>query len=93
MQQAAEQLGYSAGSLKRVCRKLGLARWPYRVRKSLRSVIAKTEEFMVRCQMLQYPAKPAALKLVNACLIQVTGAVAGLILANKRIRWQSGSRR
>ena len=48
LQQAAELLGLSAGSLKRVCRKLGLARWPFRVRKSLRAVIAKTEEFMVR---------------------------------------------
>lgn len=31
--------------LKRICRQMGLARWPFRTRQSLRGVIAKTREY------------------------------------------------
>ncbi len=33
--------------LKRVCRDIGLVRWPYRKRQSLNNVISKTQTFLV----------------------------------------------
>lgn len=44
--QAAETLKVSAGSLKRTCRRLGLVRWPYRQRNSLRHLMASAAEYM-----------------------------------------------
>ena len=45
VQEAAQQLKIGLSVLKRICRQMGLARWPYRTRQSLRGVIAKTQEY------------------------------------------------
>ena len=47
LQKAAQLLGRTEGSFQRVCRGLGILRWPYRVRKSLQAIMAKTEEYLV----------------------------------------------
>ena len=44
-QEAAQQLKVGLSVLKRICRQMGLARWPYRTRQSLRGVIAKTQQY------------------------------------------------
>ena len=44
-QEAAAQLKVGLSVLKRICRQMGLARWPYRTRQSLRGVIAKTQQY------------------------------------------------
>ncbi|KAK9786896.1 hypothetical protein WJX73_009279 [Symbiochloris irregularis] len=44
IQEAAMKLKVGLSVLKRICRQLGLARWPFRTRQSLRGVIAKTRE-------------------------------------------------
>jgi hypothetical protein len=41
-------LGIGLSVLKRVCRTIGLARWPYRKRQSLRNVIEQTKKYLVR---------------------------------------------
>ena len=41
-------LGIGLSVLKRVCRTIGLARWPYRKRQSLRNVIEQTKMYLVR---------------------------------------------
>ena len=46
MQDAANQLGIGLSVLKRLSRRLGLSRWPYRTRRSLRGVIEKTEMYL-----------------------------------------------
>jgi len=48
MQKVARLLGRTEGSFQRVCRGLGILRWPYRVRKSLQEIMAKTREYLVR---------------------------------------------
>ena len=48
-QEAAKKLDVGLSVMKRVCRTLGLARWPYRTRASLLNVIATTERYMVGC--------------------------------------------
>ncbi|KAK9802670.1 hypothetical protein WJX73_003623 [Symbiochloris irregularis] len=45
IQEAAQQLKIGLSVLKRICRQMGLARWPFRTRQSLRGVIAKTQEY------------------------------------------------
>ena len=45
VQEAAQQLKVGLSVLKRICRQMGLVRWPYRTRQSLRGVIAKTEQY------------------------------------------------
>ena len=47
-QEAASLLGIGLSVLKRVCRTIGLARWPYRKRQSLRNVIEQTKLYLVR---------------------------------------------
>ena len=47
-QEAAVNLGIGLSVLKRVCRTIGLARWPYRKRQSLRHVIEQTKTYLVR---------------------------------------------
>ncbi len=47
MQEAAKSLDVGLSVMKRVCRTLGLARWPYRTRASLQSVIEKTKKYLV----------------------------------------------
>lgn len=44
--QAAKALKVSTGSLKRTSKSLGLARWPYRQRNSLRQLMANAVEYM-----------------------------------------------
>ncbi|KAL0041696.1 hypothetical protein WJX79_001057 [Trebouxia sp. C0005] len=44
--EAAKSLDVGLSVMKRVCRTLGLARWPYRTRASLQSVIEKTEKYL-----------------------------------------------
>ncbi len=44
---AAQELGVGLSVLKRICRQIGLARWPFRTRQSLRGVIAKTQQYLV----------------------------------------------
>ncbi|KAL3138874.1 hypothetical protein ABBQ32_005702 [Trebouxia sp. C0010 RCD-2024] len=44
---AAKSLDIGLSVMKRLCRNLGLARWPYRTRSSLRAVIEKTERYLV----------------------------------------------
>lgn len=44
--EAAKSLEVGLSVMKRVCRTLGLVRWPYRSRSSLRSVIEKTEMYL-----------------------------------------------
>lgn len=44
--EAAKSLDVGLSVMKRVCRTLGLARWPYRTRASLQSVIDKTEKYL-----------------------------------------------
>ena len=34
--------------LKRICRDLGLARWPFRKRQSITHAISKTQQYLVR---------------------------------------------
>ncbi|KAK9824058.1 hypothetical protein WJX72_007412 [[Myrmecia] bisecta] len=46
IQDAAKQLNVGLSVLKRICRTMGLARWPYRTRLSLRGLIKKTEEYL-----------------------------------------------
>ena len=48
LQTAAQELGVGLSVLKRICRQIGLARWPFRTRQSLRGVIAKTQQYLVR---------------------------------------------
>lgn len=64
VQTAAQELGVGLSVLKRICRQIGLARWPFRTRQSLRGVIAKTEQYLVRpcptsrpCLLLTYTSK------------------------------------
>lgn len=45
--EAAKSLDVGLSVMKRVCRTLGLARWPYRTRASLQNVIEKTERYLV----------------------------------------------
>lgn len=45
-QEAAAQLGIGLSVLKRVCRTIGLARWPYRKRQSLRNVVEQTKLYL-----------------------------------------------
>lgn len=47
LQKVARLLGRTEGSFQRVCRGLGILRWPYRVRKSLQEIMAKTREYLV----------------------------------------------
>ena len=47
LQEAATHLGIGLSVLKRVCRTIGLARWPYRKRQSLRNVIEQTKLYLV----------------------------------------------
>lgn len=47
VQEAASLLGIGLSVLKRVCRTIGLARWPYRKRQSLRNVIEQTKLYLV----------------------------------------------
>ena len=47
LQDAAKQLSVGLSVLKRICRSMGLARWPYRSRNSLRGLIQKTEHYLV----------------------------------------------
>ena len=47
LQDAAKALDVGLSVMKRACRNLGLARWPYRTRSSLRAVIEKTERYLV----------------------------------------------
>lgn len=46
LQEAAAQLGIGLSVLKRVCRTIGLARWPYRKRQSLRNVVEQTKLYL-----------------------------------------------
>lgn len=46
MQEAAQQLGIGLSVLKRVCRTIGLARWPFRKRQSLRNVMEQTKLYL-----------------------------------------------
>lgn len=46
MQEAASQLGIGLSVLKRVCRAIGLARWPFRKRQSLRNVMEQTKLYL-----------------------------------------------
>lgn len=47
LQDAAKKLNLGLSVLKRVCRDIGLVRWPYRKRQSLTNVISKTQRFLV----------------------------------------------
>jgi len=47
VQKVAQLLGRTEGSFQRICRSLGILRWPYLVRKSLQEIMAKTEEYLV----------------------------------------------
>lgn len=47
VQKVAHLLGRTEGSFQRVCRALGIVRWPYRVRKSLQAIMEKTEQYLV----------------------------------------------
>jgi len=46
MSKVAQLLGRTEGSFQRICRSLGILRWPYLVRKSLQEIMAKTEEYL-----------------------------------------------
>ena len=48
LQEAARQLGIGLSVLKRICREMGLVRWPFRKRKSLNNVMQQTKTFLVR---------------------------------------------
>ena len=50
VQEAAKSLGLGLSVMKRVCRTLGLTRWPYTTRTSLRRVIERTELYLVSCK-------------------------------------------
>lgn len=71
IQEAAKSLHVGLSVMKRVCRTLGLARWPYRTRASLQSVIEKTEKYLVclayitvhSCQIVQKSTPSCALVL------------------------------
>ena len=52
VQRVAQLLGRTEGSFQRVCRGLGILRWPYRVRKSLQEIMAKTEEYLVSALLI-----------------------------------------
>lgn len=47
-QNAAEALGMGVSVLKRICRSMGLARWPFRKRQSITHIISKTQQYLVR---------------------------------------------
>lgn len=47
LQDAAKKLNLGLSVLKRLCRDIGLVRWPYRKRHSLANVISKTQRFLV----------------------------------------------
>ena len=53
-QEAALKLKVGLSVLKRICRQMGLARWPFRTRQSLRGVIEKTREYY-RVQASAWP--------------------------------------
>jgi len=59
LQQAAKALKVSTGSLKRTSKSLGLARWPYRQRNSLRQLMANAVEYMVSPPPPPYGSPPA----------------------------------
>jgi RWP-RK domain len=61
LQDAAKKLNLGLSVLKRVCRDIGLVRWPYRKRNSLANVISKTQRFLVNTQLLLQPL------IVRAC--------------------------
>ena len=56
LQKAAHLLGRTEGSFQRVCRGLGILRWPYRVRKSLQAIMSKTEQYLV--SLFLHPKQP-----------------------------------
>ena len=51
LQEAAMKLKVGLSVLKRICRQMGLARWPFRTRQSLRGVISKTHEYFKVCSL------------------------------------------
>ena len=81
MQEAAKSLNVGLSVMKRVCRTLGLARWPYRTRASLQSVIEKTEKYLVclayisvhTCQTVQKSTSDCAEVNTKLCISQLKG--------------------
>lgn len=46
VQEAARHLGIGLSVLKRVCREMGLVRWPFRKRQSINNVMQQTKTFL-----------------------------------------------
>ena len=69
MQEAAKSLEVGLSVMKRVCRTLGLVRWPYRSRSSLRSVIEKTEMYLVMFVQSLSCVTSAMLVIPHCCVI------------------------
>lgn len=85
MQAAAVEMGVGMSVLKRVCRGLGLARWPFRLRQSLRAVISQTELYMVSqyrfCTVL--PHQP---DLGTIVALMQAGCIAGALQSGHHSR-------
>ena len=45
VQEAAAKLEMGVGLFKRVCKRLGMQRWPYRMRQSYKAMIKRTEQY------------------------------------------------
>lgn len=80
IQDAAKKLNLGLSVLKRVCRDIGLVRWPYRKRQSLTTVISKTERFLAGDQ------KAGVLASLNSQLSQLTGEGEDLAACTKSYR-------
>ena len=72
LQKAAHLLGRTEGSFQRVCRGLGILRWPYRVRKSLQAIMSKTEQYLV--SLFFHPKQPKS-KCTHLCGMPTSGCL------------------
>lgn len=87
MSKVARLLGRTEGSFQRVCRGLGILRWPYRVRKSLQEIMAKTEEYLDDGIQEDGMTKAEVLKTLQAHMDDVKGISGnGMDKATKQYR-------
>lgn len=96
MQEAAQQLKVGLSVLKRICRQMGLARWPFRTRQSLRGVIAKTQEYYqgVSAGLALQPGTcmSSCMHVTDACHIQLHVTYVVLYLSDhKQKLWKTAA--
>lgn len=71
IQEAAQQLGIGLSVLKRVCRTIGLARWPFRKRQSLRNVMEQTKLYL---NDIDFASKDKVMRLLDQAAASLDGS-------------------